>query len=71
MHNEQIMVTVAHIRAANFCSRGARQWFARHGLDYNEFLARGLPIEQIEATGDAMGALVAQRARQAAAGEDE
>lgn len=71
MQNEQIMVTVAHVRAANFCARGARQWFARKGLDYNEFLARGLPIGQIEAVGDAMSELVVKRAREAHAGEDE
>lgn len=65
------MVTVAHIRAANFCSRGARQWFTRHGLDYNEFITRGLPIEAIEGTGDAMGKMVADKARAAAIGDDE
>lgn len=68
---EPIFVNVADIRAANFCSRGARQWFTRHGLDYNEFLVRGLPIEQIEGTNDDLGRLVAEHARKRAAGEEE
>lgn len=67
----QIMVTVAHIRAADLCSRGARQWFTRHGLNYNQFVTSGIEVEKIEATGDALGTLVAQKARAAAAGEDE
>lgn len=67
---EQIMVTVADVRAIKFCSRGARQWFARHGLDYNEFVTRGLPIEQIE-NADALGRQVADQARLRHAGEDE
>lgn len=68
---QQIMVTVAHLRAADLCSRGARQWFSRHGLDYQAFITKGVPIEAIEATGDALGALVASKARAEAAGEDE
>lgn len=68
---EQIMCNVKHIRHAKLCSRGARQWFQARGLDYNQFLFHGLPVEQIEATGDALGKMVAQFARQDAAGELE
>ena len=65
----EIRVTVRHIRAAKFCSRGARQWFARHGLDFNEFVVNGYPVEVIENTGDALGKMVADIARQDAEGE--
>ena len=68
---DQIIVTVADVRAINFCARGARIWFARHGLDYNEFIQRGLPIESVEATGDALGKQVAEHARRRAAGDEE
>jgi hypothetical protein len=64
-----IMVTVKHIRNANFCSRGARIWFARHGLDFNTFITKGYPVEVIENTGDELGRMVASIARQDAAGE--
>ncbi len=41
----EFTVTVAHLYsvpnfngAAGFCARGARQWFARHGLDWSVFV---------------------------------
>lgn len=64
------MVTVRHTRAVNFCARGARQWFTRYGLDWNEFITKGLPISVIENT-DALGKTVAEAARLDAAGELE
>lgn len=69
MSTEEIMVTVADVRAIQFCARGARQWFTRHGLDYTEFVTRGLPISQVEAVNDALGKMAAQQARLRAAGE--
>lgn len=68
---EEIMVTVADVRSIQFCARGARMWFTRHGLDYTEFVTRGLPVSVIEGTGDALGKKVAKQARLRAAGEDE
>lgn len=59
-----IRVKMNHIRAAKMCSRGARQWFERHGLDWSTFLREGLPVEEIEATGDAMALRVARVARE-------
>jgi len=68
--SEQIIVTIKHVQACSMCVRGARQWFERHGLDFREFLLKGLPIEKIEATGDAMGRLVADYARKEVQGEE-
>ena len=68
---QELMVTVKHIRAANLCARGARQWFTARGLDYNEFLTRGLPISRVDAIGDALAKQVADAARLDAAGELE
>lgn len=66
------IVTMEHVRAVRMCSRGARQWFAHHGLDYSAFLATGLPVSVIEATGDALGQKVAAEARrQAQEGSDQ
>lgn len=59
-----IMVTMKHVRSIELCSRGTRAWFAKYDLDYNTFLEQGLPVEVIEATGDAIGKRVAQVARQ-------
>ena len=58
-----VLVRMAHVRAARQCSRGARAFFARHGLDWQRFLREGLPVEQIEATGDAMALKVCEVAR--------
>jgi hypothetical protein len=57
------LVTMQHVRAAHMCSRGARAFFERHGLDWRKFLTQGLPASTIEATGDAMARKVAEVAR--------
>lgn len=59
----EIMVTMRHIRQCKMCSRGARAFFDRHGIDWNAFLKGGVPAESLEATGDAMAKKVAQAAR--------
>lgn len=63
------IVTIEHIRKARMCSRGARMWFARNGLDYMTFLTQGYPASVIEATGDALGKQVAAIARSEEDGE--
>lgn len=68
--NDDPLVKIEHLRSARLCSRGARMWFSRHGLDYTQFLNHGYPASVIEATGDALGKLVADVARKAAAGDD-
>lgn len=61
-----VLVTIAHVRAANLCVHGTRTWFARHGLDFRAFLARGLPASSLLATGDAMALRVVEVARRVA-----
>lgn len=61
--DEPVMVRMEHIRAARQCSRGARAFFARHGLDWERFLREGLPADVIEATGDDMALQVCEVAR--------
>lgn len=56
------------IRALGYCSRGARAWFAQHGLDYLDFVRQGLPAERLAALGDALAdAAVAQAVKREAA----
>jgi len=59
----EIRVTMRHVRQCKMCSRGARAFFDRHGLDWSEFLRAGLPVEALEQTGDAMAIQVAAAAR--------
>lgn len=55
-----VIVTMRHVRAAKMCARGARGWFARHGLDYGRFLREGLPADQLLATGCALAKRVVE-----------
>jgi hypothetical protein len=59
-----VRVFMRHIRGVRFCSRGARLFFKRHGLDWQRFLKTGIPAEALEATGDAMAITVARHARE-------
>ena len=59
----EVKFTMRHIRQCKMCSRGARAFFERHGLDWSEFLRAGLPVETLEKTGDAMALQVAAFAR--------
>lgn len=45
------------------CSRGARIFFNRHGLDWQGFLKNGIEAEKLESTGDAMALQVIEVAR--------
>lgn len=47
-------ITVAHLRKAGYCRRGAVEFCKRHGLDWRKMLTEGLPIPQAERIGDAM-----------------
>jgi len=60
---EPIIVTMRDVRAVHMCSGGARKFFERHKLDWSKFVREGLPVETIEATGDAMALQVAEVAR--------
>lgn len=55
--------TIADVRSVHFCARGARDFFARYGLDWPGFLRDGIPVEDLEATGDALALKVAEHAR--------
>ena len=59
----EIIITIAHVRAAGLCVNGTRVWFARHDLDFRAFLREGCTAETLLATGDAMALRVVERAR--------
>lgn len=58
-----------HMRELGYCNRGAREFFARHGLSWAEFLQQGIEADKLRATGDAMAARVIEHAEGAGAGE--
>lgn len=65
--SETLIVRAEDIRAARLCFPGARPWFRRHGLDWQAFLAEGLPAEVLAATGDALALRVIAEAEKRAA----
>lgn len=65
--SETLIVCAEDIRAARLCFQGARPWFRRHGLDWQAFLAEGLPAEVLAATGDALALRVIAEAEKRAA----
>jgi hypothetical protein len=43
-----------HLGALGYCNRGSRQFFKRHNLSWADFLANGIPADDLLATNDAM-----------------
>lgn len=64
--SSEIRVTMEHVRRVHFCSRGARAFFQRYGLDWQAFLRDGIPASELDATGDALAVRVCQLAREEA-----
>lgn len=62
-----IVVTVRHVREEMLCTRGMRDWLTHHGFSVSDFVWHGLPVETLEATGDAFALRVCERARKEAA----
>lgn len=60
----ELIVTHADMRALDYCNRGAREWFARHGLDWSRFITEGLPATDLLATGDHLAQAVVEVASQ-------
>tara|TARA_R110002111_G_scaffold64884_1_gene106536 strand:+ start:283 stop:483 length:201 start_codon:yes stop_codon:yes gene_type:complete len=45
------------------CANGVRRWFTATGLDFRKFVRHGLPVDELEATGDARALSVVAQAR--------
>ena len=45
------------------CAKGARAWFARHGLNWGDFVAHGIAAEEVLATHDELARLVVKTAK--------
>lgn len=61
--DNELVIKPQHIYGAGLCARGARDWFARYGLSWADFVASGLPAATLEATGDALALQVVAHAR--------
>ena len=63
MNEPTVRVTMRHVRAAHFCASGMRAFLTHHGLDVSTFISEGLPVELLQATGDALAHIVCKIAR--------
>lgn len=54
-----------HCRELGYCNRGLREWFAREGLDWADFVKHGIGAETLRQRNNAM----AERAISKAEGE--
>lgn len=59
----ELIITMRDIRASGSCSKGARAFFKFHGLDWDEFLKRGISADRLLLTGDALVKPVVEVAR--------
>jgi len=65
-----VIVTIQHLRtvpgfgrANGFCARGGRAWFARHGMDWLDFVRNGIDAEKLLATGCGFALALVEHAR--------
>lgn len=51
-----MIVRMEHCRKLRYCSRGVRNFFEKHGLDYTDFLKNGIPYQELyeASNGDGM-----------------
>ena len=57
------LANIKHTRVLGYCSRGVREFFNRHNLDYSKFIKEGLPCDELLATNDSMAIKVVEVAR--------
>ena len=69
--SSQTVITIDHVRAVGLCVHGTRTWFARHDLDFRDFLRDGCDAETVLATGDAMAQRVVEHARNRSTSQGE
>lgn len=61
-----VIVYMRHVRQIKGCSRGARSFCERHGIDWSQFLKDGIPASTLRATGDYMAIHLAEAAEKEA-----
>jgi hypothetical protein len=61
-----VIVNINDVRAAKMCSRGGRDFFSRHGLDWDDFLKNGILSSKLPKDAMALAAIEAAHKRQGA-----
>lgn len=63
------LVRHVHLREIGYCNRGSREWFARQGLNWADFVENGVEAEKLRATGDAMAEKLVEHAERSQDGQ--
>ncbi len=58
-----VIVTMHDLRKLRYCSKGARAFFIRNGLDWNDFLKNGIPASRLAQLDDVMATKAIEAAR--------
>ena len=58
-----MIVKHSDLASCRFCNRGARQFFERNGLSWQDFMANGIDSSDLEKFDDAMVRTVVARAQ--------
>jgi len=50
--SSDLLITADDVRSSKKCMAGAREFAARHGIDYDRFLREGVPAAELLKSGD-------------------
>jgi len=64
----QVYAGLKHARLLKLCVFGVRRWCTRYEVDFKKLIRNEVPVEELEAIGDAFGIKVAAKAREEANG---
>lgn len=65
-----IRVLPSDLPVAGLCVTGAREWFAKHNLDFRAFIREGTPVDVMRATGCPLAERACQAAEQRVNGDE-
>jgi hypothetical protein len=60
---DELRCTMKDVRSLKMCSGGARKFFERHNLDWQDFIKNGIPAQKFIDTKDVMALKVVEVAR--------
>lgn len=63
MEDNEERITINDVRKAGHCVSGVRTWFARHGLDFKDFIKNGISAKRFIEAGDYLAQRIVERKR--------
>lgn len=57
-----MIITINHAKQSKMCSRGARMFAKRHGINWSDFLKNGIDEKELLKLNDAMATRVVKEA---------